>query len=84
MLRFLQIDAEAKELMDGLNELTFTYYKCTNVIAPGIFSMPSNITLHKRNVVCFAADMLDLEKRWMMEETNILEMPAVKALLQGQ
>ena len=29
MLCFLQIDAEAKELMDGLNGLTFTYiYKC--------------------------------------------------------
>ena len=83
MLRFLQIDAEAKELMDGLNELTFTYYKCTNVIVPGSFSTPSDIALYKRNVVCFAADMLDLEKRWMMEETNILETPAVKALLRG-
>ena len=52
-------------------------------IVPGIFSMPSDITLHKRNVVCFAADVLDLEKRWMMEETNNPETPAVKALLRS-
>ena len=80
MLCFLQIDAEAKKLMDGLNELTFTYYKCTDVIVPGCFSTPSDIGLRKRNVVCSAADMLDL---WMMEETNIPETPAVKAFLRG-
>ena len=50
------------------------------MFVPGSFSMPLDIAMHKRNVV---ADILDLEKRWMMEETNIPETPAVKALLQG-
>ena len=56
-LIFSSIDAECRDLMDGLNSITFAYYTCKNLVVPSAFSTV-DMALFKRNSYCFASDII--------------------------
>lgn len=78
----MSAEAEAETVMDGINEITFAYYKCTGLIVPSIFS-GQDMKLHKRNAYCFGGEILHFEKEWLMKETDLPQSPAIKDLLRG-
>ena len=58
-------------------------YRCDSLSLPSTFSSPEGLKLRRMNTYSFLTDLLHFDGRWLKEQTNIRETPAVEALLGG-